>query len=518
MCVKESAMPAPVENSDYALQLRTKAVAFTHLKVDPQDISREASQDTIDKYVPFFKGYLKCQNVGLVYIYFSSGVERVIRNVAEGKDLVIPPKVLDDEAICLDILQLAETQARETYPGKSLKFIYVATFQLASLLRNLFEIDHALLNFLHGHGVFTYDSPKFVEAVIRLARAQRPQLAFYPVVRFDEDVEISERSLSILLAEYERLLLQSPNLYFFFSGSYGDPDQPDDLAHIDFINDRAVRTHWFSHASDNGYVPDCEKIRLFWRDLGEVGATQLGRNDDPSHAGTGLTIERKLIANRDARQVISGAGLIMSIKAIQDLPPFMNVNRLIVWIDDHLKRQLHEAVGHINSKEKESVTEARFKQDRHPNGIGLQDIDWAAEKYFDALLAGCLMDSIISQPCKVGNNVVRASTEFARAVEDIINKDEGGNYQSLKPQLVEYAERRYDEVLLLWQTQEFKDTVLYSWAKTRDAAHRNTQVTEVVDDALAYLDLVKRWKGPFAAAIGQLRPIGNHWLFELVPS
>jgi hypothetical protein len=436
----------PNNNSDYSLQAKTKAVVFIHINLKPEDIEQKGQRACIERYIPLFEGYLKCRNVGLVYMYLSLGAGEIVRAIVGGKPLVIQPEVSEAENVCVGILQLAEARARERHPGKALKFIHVTTHQLLALFSNLHEIDPGLFGFLYGarSQSFTYDSPRFVEAVIRIARGQDPRSAYYPIVRFDEDIQVCEKSLDILLAAYERFLAENNNLYFFFSGSYGDPDDPDKL---DPVNDRAVRAHWFV---DAGFHPVEEQIKLFWRDLGEVGATQLGVNDSPSLRGQNLIAERGFIVNRKTPQVISGAGQIISLRCAQDLPPFLNMSQLTVWIDDHLPRQLHERIDNVSPHDLESVAEARFKQDRHPVGITQRDTDWAASDggYFERLLAGCMMDSLISHSVVKNNVVARTPTEFAQAIKAIIaNPGAQVNYGAMQPQLRQYAERRYEQVL-----------------------------------------------------------------------
>jgi hypothetical protein len=48
--------------------------------------------------------------------------------------------------------------------------------------------------------------------------------------------------------------------------------------------------------------------------------------------------------------VISGAALVLSDGAILDLPPFSNFRLNVMWIDDHLKYELHKALGHFEGK------------------------------------------------------------------------------------------------------------------------------------------------------------------------
>jgi hypothetical protein len=515
-------------NAEYILQAKTKAVVFTHIDLTPKEIEREGRGECVKKYTRLFERYLRCRNVGLVYMYLSLGAEEIMQAIVDGgkgQPLVVPPNVLEEENECLYVLQSAENKARRTYPDRLMKFIHVTTPQLITLFENLHKIDPGLFSFLFGtlSKSFTYDSPKFVEAVIRIARGQDPRSAKYPIIRFDEDVEVCEKPLDRLLAAYEEFLAENDNLYFFFSGCYGDPDNPDSF---DPVNDRAVRTHWFSEKNGDIFKTsdaNVKQIKIFLRDLGEIGATQSGMNDSPSLRGQSLIAERGFITNRRNQQVISGAGLIMSLRAIQDIPPFMNMNLLIVWIDDHLKRQLHEGIDDINYLEDlESVPEARFKQDRYPNGVKQGDVNWANNMdggYFDRLLAGCMMDSLISQPAEDQNRVIRRPTELAQAIKEFIaNPGAPLNYNEMVPVLSEYARRRYDQVLGLWQTPEFEGTILYEWAseKAKDAGYKESQVKGVIEDAGDYLKLVQRWRGSFAAAIGRLRPTGNGWLFERV--
>jgi hypothetical protein len=517
-------------NSGYTLQAKTKAVVFVQINIKTIDIEASGADACVELYTPLFERYLECRNVGLVYMYLSFGI---------GQDLVVPNEVLMDEAMCLNILQLAEYKAREKHPNRALKFIPIATFQLASLLRHLYKIDPALIELLRGgggagaslreflrgeSGTFTFDSPKFVEAVIQIVRGWDPRLAGNPVVRFDEDVHVCEESLDVLLTAYENFQATTANLNFFFSGRYGDSDIPDT---IDPINDRVVRAHWFTEISGDGYKPDLDKIKLFWRDLGEVGATQLGQESSPSIRGMELIAgseesrpSRGSSVCRRTQQVISGAGLIMSHAAIRNLPPFMSLNHLAVWADDFLLRLLHEMIGNIHIDEMESVALAKFKQYRHPHGIQAKDIEWAKIKYFDALLAGCMMDAIIGQPAN-RSDMKRIPTEFTQAINEVIEDPQHAErikIETIRPALQQYAEQRYDEVLFLWQTPEYKGTALHEWAysKSQDPAHKTQRIDEILEDASAYLELVKLWKVSFSAAIGRLKPIGNLWLFERV--
>ena len=88
---------------------------------------------------------------------------------------------------------------------------------------------------------------------------------------------------------------------------------------------------------------------LFLRDIAECGATQVDNGPEVSKKMQEFVAKHRKgqLANRVSPQVISGAGLYMSHQAIHKLPPFMNLRNFVSWIDDHLKRRLHEAVGHL---------------------------------------------------------------------------------------------------------------------------------------------------------------------------
>jgi hypothetical protein len=133
--------------------------------------------------------------------------------------------------------------------------------------------------------------------------------------------------------------------HWWFSGCYSG-NMPDDP-----VNNHAVRQHWLI---DPKTWDDPKKFALlpnadrFLRDVGELGATQVELNRPMSTACQALVQNRNgILHSRNTQQVISGAGLVISVPAIRRLPPFMNAKDLVVWVDDHLKRKLHEAIGDI---------------------------------------------------------------------------------------------------------------------------------------------------------------------------
>ncbi|MBI1925052.1 hypothetical protein HYR99_12490 [Candidatus Poribacteria bacterium] len=114
-------------------------------------------------------------------------------------------------------------------------------------------------------------------------------------------------------------------------------------------------------------------------------------------------------------QAISGAGLIISPKAISQIPPFANVAENIVWIDDMIKRLLHEGMRDIEYNPRNiltirSVRAATFEQDRHPDGISFRDIQWHRNTYLPRLVLGCLMQSAMQD--------IRGAGSYAEYFQD----------------------------------------------------------------------------------------------------
>jgi hypothetical protein len=401
--------------------------------------------------------------------------------------------------------------------------------QLVGLLDKLVHVNPELPRFFCGPAKeFTYDSPKFVEAVIRLARGDTPHLAEYPIVRIDEDAEVNCAAIHSLLDTYEELGRRQR--FYFFSGAYGEPvvesvpKAGSAQGAPAYLNNFAVRTHFFTklstrdgHARGDQVFPTAtvQQIKHFLADLDAIGAKQLpssrneytvalkdiiSSNEDP----------RNQRAERPSTQVISGAGLIMSSRAVRFLPPFMNFQHLTVWVDDHLKRRLHEGLYDLERNDVESLMSAKLKQNRHPDGVKAKDIDWAVHTYFDRLLRGCVFRRVITM--KDGS-----PTEFTQTLAEMVtfklicncdwpmmelpvltrcktssNELTEVNLRDLREKMLQEAEERYQEVLKCWTTKELEGSLIWTWAKNRTMIHSEDPVLFHEEDLLVPVLLVKR--------------------------
>ncbi|MGH7340015.1 MAG: hypothetical protein ACREKH_05945 [Candidatus Rokuibacteriota bacterium] len=519
-----------------------QAILFTHVGLT-YDRARALQGDIterqkfVEAHIPFFRACLECKNIAIVYIYVDAAIRHIrlqktrSRSATSGWEshFSIPDDAATLEESVVNSLKKARARAVAIVGGQRCSipgFIFIGVGELVHLFNSLGQIDPVLLRRIAGaRGNYTYDSPKFVEAVIRIARGLEPHLAPHPVVRIDEDVLPNEDALGIVL-EAVNEKWRSLTKYFFFSGTYRGRADPDSL------HEHAVRTHWLT--------PNSPQVCAFLGDLGEMGAVQIvatpggvakpggcattATGDVPrSDFGDRQAQQRRShgVANRPSPQVISGAGLAMSISCILDLPPFLIPN-LVVWVDDHLKRRLHEQVGHIAPTETERILEARFLQEREGT------LDFARLHYFERLFRGCLMHALIvgdrgGQGPLAGYAELAVKGQLRRASHGAREKLIGHAYRSqvLVDEFGKTADARGAEILDHWRGTKiaYGDGLLAKWAEEQLAAPAKGSAPawwrirdSVAGDAFDYLVLVTEWSD-YVRAIQRLRYSHAAWLF-----
>jgi len=420
-------------------------------------------------------------------------------------------------------------------------FVPVGLSELNIVFKNLRDADPTLVNHLWGlKGVFTYDTPKFVESVLILSRGQTPHLASNPVLRFDEDVVPNQDSIRALLDAFvERSARRG---YYFFSGCYGSPAS--NAALYDPVNDHAVRTHWCApdgtlagdryQRNRNGQAVPRDKVtaaldhcRTFLADISQLGAPQewpltddmsVGVTPRPLASAYGRTLvssgmkdamSRGLLG-RDWRtqQVISGAGLIMSRRATALLPPFTGFAKLTMWVDDYVKRVLHEALGDIQHEDCASVVSARFHQNRHPNGTQANAVKDG--EYFERVLRGCMLCRVVAPPPKEQDPTNFVKAVKATALFTPANIDRA----SLKEQIKRDALERGKAVLQAWQSPDYANTSLKQWADEQEATsgYLDSIAQGLARDCLRYLEFLANWPA-YLRAVDRVPFIGESWLF-----
>jgi hypothetical protein len=518
-----------------------RAVLFTHLS--RQEVKSDKALDAFaDQRAPFFTSCLKCRNVSVVFVYSSGGIETYVKALAANEPLQIL-RVLDEEQRFKNAVQVAIDRSRSALAKKDRsyleklypKFVFVGVHELSTHLDHLRRIDEnegtELVRSLSSDGNFTYDSPKFIEAIIRLARARskKPDIARDPILRVDADVIVNESAIGRIIAA---AAAEETHKFFWFSGCYSGNHRDDP------VNEFAVRQHWLVKEEKKGTriryaLP--EKAASFLVDLAEIGATQLPPLDpkaperDPrlSLAAREVIDKRRngVSKNRGKPQLISGAGLVASHQAIEMLPPFMNAREMVVWIDDYLKRLLHERLDHIGRNRMERVRGAAMKQDRYPEGMRKEDILFCIldgpgrTSYFKRLLNGCVMEATIENPDGTDG-------PLALAVKEVVNSDEryesaakkhehrGARYSgNLQDDLLNVARVRFDEVMEIWQNADYGDEadLLRTWAKA--FTDKEGVCKLVADMGIAYVNLCRLWER-HRSAILQLGELEAYWVHE----
>ncbi len=539
-----------------------KGVVFTHITISGLQVDDLADPNKADAYVEeqaaFCRGFLACKNVGLVYLFINLGL-RELEAERDRKSFSMRLKTAGRENRVKGLLLRAERRAREDFRGSTrsephqIEFVHVGIGELVDLLNALIEIDPLLVTPVAGPGgVFTYDSPKFLEAALRLARGVDPRLCRQPIVRMDADVLPCGESIDLLLSEAQNRMREGEK-YFFFSGGYTGARRPDP------ISQHAVRTHWFFAGIDperhaNRWTMAARGCNRFLADLGQVGAVQLTEAPEWGFLASGEVIERsekgeqhatdragRRAPGRRSPQVISGAGLIMSYCCILELPPFLNTPHMVVWVDDHLKRRLHERLNHIARNDAEAFAGARFVQDR-----GAGDVPWARRVYFERLFRGCLMHGLVvegeekSGSLEVGELsywVARAARgEIRRSVSDVKGEElfdrRNDGYcdrSGLIRRFAAVAKQHGDALLEIWKASAsaYGNTTLADWAAhpvceavdpvTKKKIEKPIDLKDIyrstAEDAYQYIVLVADW-WDYVRAIFRLSPDSAPWLFK----
>lgn len=473
--------------------LATKADIFLH--VDSKSLmTRSSTNEFAARMEPLLAAIAGCGGtIGTVHLYFSDAIVPAMHGFDPGTRLFhVPGQALENEQRAMDTVRwtydrVADAMSRSGEgPRHDIpRLNCIGSRELARFVNSLGRGGPELIQNLVGSG---YGAPKFVDAALRVARGI--QAVQTPLLRLDADVIPDEAVLRQVLQAYEAE--QARSRYFLFSGCYKGSGPHDDL------NRHAVRTHFLQPADKPQFL----------RDLGEVGATQVG--EGPCSPACQALVRRRggISANRAVAQAISGAAWIESPLVARRTPPMSNCKAKIVWCDDHLRRLLHEVTGDVLPAATQRLP-AALRQDRHPEGVSEADLAWAKNDYFARLTRGCLLQACIQgptgQPGPLGDAVAQTLAGFrSRPLEP---QEE----VRLHDALYKAAAERFEEVITLWTQTEYG--LITTWAREIAGSSYAAQLcTEVADDALAYLRLVLDWP-TYVRALESLDPFEAQWLY-----
>jgi hypothetical protein len=321
---------------------------------------------------------------GLLVLFFAPGLADCLDGIEDGKS----KEDLEKDCKGLQFARAVDTYLqdlmREEYKELVPRLRFVTALDLHKVFGRITnsELAKYLKTWILGDaGRGTYDSPKIVEAIVRL----RLLGSGVPVFRVDHDVLFRKEknwdkknlefssTIGSCLRAYE-MRRDSPNLSsFIFSASY-DHKALSTIGDVDDFRTWSqafatrvfpaliAKKEWIDEALDA--IAKGESEDKAWTDYAV-------RSFRPSLArkffgfeSPGFKISREkgiaAIGAHPTASVISGAMLYMSDGAILDLPPFSNFGMNVSWIDDHLKYSLHRELRHLSSfKPREAVGESR---------------------------------------------------------------------------------------------------------------------------------------------------------------
>jgi hypothetical protein len=444
----------------------------------------------------------KCRNIKLIYIFIIDGYEALLKGEIPFEALMMEKRMR----------KVLEDVAKELGVKKKLQIIGIE--ELLPTLAHLqgIAVSHRKkLNFLLLGGGKTpyYDSPKMVEAFIRLARGTHINTDEV-ILRIDQDVAVNPKSIDKLIEFHDKYPYRKrKDQYHFLSGNYRFNEsihKPEDL-----LNDYAIRTHHFLKIKDEKQKKIYTKILFRGHPRYDIAKNWLDSIAD--------------IGADPYNQVISGAGLSMSLKAISELPPFANAGSPILWIDDHIKRRLHEALGHLPpppamdvksvDKSYRCCHQANFKQDRHPYGVAQKDINWA-KHYLPRLVRGIVIDNLIwdHDRHKAGvyiDYVNRVLHKKFKLTEDTSEKLKGVLKGALGRSIFEIL----DKIEELWSAKCYKEYPVYNYAKNILPDEKSQLYDQVIEALHSYLMLLSIWE-PFVRLWRHVRRTDPEykWLFR----
>ena len=222
-----------------------------------------------------------------------------------------------------------------------------------------------------------------------------------------------------------------------------------------------------------------------------------------------MTGSSLLAQPRETQQVISGAGLVMSRRAAALLPPFCGFTTLTMWVDDYVKRILHEALGDIQPANNMSIPNARFQQDRHPapQGTPKPSPKWLND-YLGRVLRGCMLCRFVAPPTPR-----REVTAFVAAVKAKALFIPHEVDPALEKLLKKDALERGRQVLKSWHSTEYAGTPLSAFlARIGDESeYLEQQAGILAKDCMRYIDFIARWPA-FVRAVDRVPFTGEEWL------
>lgn len=493
-----------------------KGVVFTHFSCKIDDLADNSKKDLqIDEWKKRFVNYYACKNqIEKVFVFISEGYQALLAT-REGEAPFIS---LDSDRTFIEMLKEASKKAcKEANEKTECKEDFIITIGFDKMVSVMSKLQWAATNaeqqlnlLLLGDGKhMRYDSPKIVDAMLRIfGRANG-----MPVFRIDEDVKPNQKSFIKLLEAYNNL--PQDKGFFVFSGGYGHwKFSKKDQQQAALINNYAVRTHHLAMKSNGKkWHINVDKCKNFLNGLTDIGAEQSFAESDDG-------------GNSSEAQVISGAGFCLSYEAIKKLPPAANMISPITWIDDQLKRKMHEELNDLGENQISRVKDALFLQDRHPplktDDPPLIPDEWMQEEnikgYLSTLAKGCVFNALISTPSPfIGQlKVYLDNAKWPASRPNIFENDTKGKPTGLTllgRELLNLGNTRLNLVISKWKGHHTIVDVASFLKPSSTGLEDNSQVSQILFDMDNYLNLLDIWSN-FVFVLESVPIVPNKWVFD----
>jgi hypothetical protein len=413
---------------------------------------------------------------GLLVLFYSPGLAECLAGIGAHTDVKVLEETCDELKFTKAVRDYLDEKMRHEFKELLPRLRFITALDLHRVFGRVTTIGGFLETWMVGDmkGI-RYDSPKIVEAIVRL----RLLGSGIPVFRVDHDVlfrgdenrhkknlEFSSTIGSCLTAY--QLRRDSPKLSsFIFSASYDHEALQDANSATDFHAwGRAFATRVFPalpvnesliHKTLNSigagepeadswdrYAADSFNPSLARRFFGFEG------NDFKTSQNSGIAT----IGAHPRASVISGAMLYLSDGAILDLPPFSNFRLNVSWIDDHLKYCLHRELRHLGPTKLRTPAAERTRNTLltyskiddvvvHKAGRKVQgDLrKYIFDVYLPTLLRGTIMDAWIT-----ANPLFKfRAEELAKDSDALLREASGGPLPATLQRALEACEFRHAE-------------------------------------------------------------------------
>ncbi|MEN6374998.1 MAG: hypothetical protein ABFD75_09490 [Smithella sp.] len=454
-------------------EFQYKYILFTHLPYNNK------AWDLLDSKAARLSECLKSQEApGMLVVFLDVGWLSLLNTIGTDFD----PVKMAEEFYRIDEIEKRVKKLKTDLKDR-LRLVTAKTLNpiLNNLRGNKPGLEATRLkNFLVGNdpGV-RYDTTKVAEAIIRV----RHLGSGIPVLRMDWDALLSDNTLDKRLLDvvtrditkYCNELSVDHRIHsYMISGSY---TQPKDKSICEWdINDfnTAFATRMFPALilnqnairilNENANNKEKKDGELTEKLLSDYENNLFDCNtmikyyglDSPDDPDKGL----QRLGSNPRLSVVSGAGLVISEGAILDLPPFSNFRQNVMWIDDHLKYELHRALGHFSKVR--SIIHSRngdVEPSRHPDAEVFKDRilagqgnlrPYALGVYIPTLFWGILVDAWIrGEP-----PAPKVQSPFVATLEKALKRGifEKSDRGELKKELEKIAIKRINKVIELWSS------------------------------------------------------------------